>query len=175
MDHLLRLERFDADSLIRLKLLTQLHIQTWPRIEKYRFRLGSVLSAVPTLRRLTVTIQESVLNDQLIGAFNPKLKRLTLTGRNLRRIDSDALDGIENNHELLLEIRETSLEEVPAGMIARLERIPHLSLDLSDNRITSLAPATLYSNGSSWESVGTKMISGQSQNILWILFIKIRL
>jgi hypothetical protein len=88
-----RLERFDADTLARLRILTSLRIQTWPRIEKYRFRLGSVLSSVPSLRKLSVRLRETSLTDQLLGAFNTKLRHLEVTGENLRTIDADAFEG----------------------------------------------------------------------------------
>ncbi|PSN46305.1 hypothetical protein C0J52_18602 [Blattella germanica] len=154
------LERFDGDTLTRLRLLTTLRIQTWPRIEKYRFRLGSALSGIPSLRKLSVRVLETSLTDQLLGAFNPRLRNLEITGADLRHIDADAFDGIEENYELALQIRGTLVEELPAGLFARLEKIPHLSLDLRDNKFSSLSPGTLYSNGTSWENVGTKLVSG---------------
>lgn len=89
------LERFDSDSLLKLKILSNIKIQTWPRIEKYRFRLGNLLTNVPSLRKLTVEVLESHLTDQLIGAFNPKLKYLEITGTSLKSIEPDAFEGIE--------------------------------------------------------------------------------
>ncbi|GLH08939.1 Uncharacterized protein GBIM_14095 [Gryllus bimaculatus] len=155
-----RLERFDADALTRLRLLGSLHIQTWPRIEKYRFRLGGALSSVPSLRRLSVRILEPALTDQLLNAFSPKLRHLEITGAGLRSVAADALDGLDANYELVLRIRGTQLSSLPAALFARLHRVPHLSLDLRDNKFSTLSPGTLYPNGSSWESVGTKLISG---------------
>ncbi|XP_069684863.1 chaoptin [Periplaneta americana] len=156
----LPLERFDGDTLTRLRLLTSLRIQTWPKIEKYRFRLGNALSNIPSLRKLSVRVLESSLTDQLLGAFTPRLRHLEITGSELRSIDSDAFEGIEENYELVLQIRGTQIEELPSGLFAKLEKIPHLSLDLRDNKFSSLSPGTLYSNGTSWENVGTKLISG---------------
>lgn len=155
-----QLERFDADSLSRLRLLSTLNIQTWPRIEKYRFRLGGVLSSVPSLRKLSVRVLESALTDQLLNAFSPKLRHLEITGRTLRSVAADALEGVEANYELALRISGTQISSLPAGLFARLHRVPHLSLDLRDNKFTTLSPGTIYPNGSSWESVGTKLISG---------------
>lgn len=157
----LPLERFDADTLTRLRLLTSLRIQTWPKIEKYRFRLGSALSNIPSLRKLSVRVLESSLTDQLTGAFTPRLRHVEITGSELRNIDAEAFEGIEENYEMVLQIRGTQIEELPAGLFAKLEKIPHLSLDLRDNRLSSLSPGTLYSNGTSWENVGTRLISGK--------------
>lgn len=158
----LPLERFDGDTLTRLRLLTSLRIQTWPKIERYRFRLGSALSNIPSLRKLSVRVLESSLTDQLLGTFTPRLRHVEITGSELRSIDAEAFDGIEENYELVLQIRGTQIEELPAGLFAKLEKIPHLSLDLRDNKFSSLSPGTLYSNGTSWENVGTKLISGKS-------------
>ncbi|XP_052132623.1 chaoptin, partial [Frankliniella occidentalis] len=154
-----RLERFDSDSLSRLRALTSLSTQTWPRIEKYRFRLGNTLSAVPSLRRLSVRVLERSLTDQLLGAFNPKLRRIELTGPDLQVAAGDAFEGIEDHQELALQIRGTQLSEFPPGLFSRLERVAHLSLDIRDNQFTSLSADTFYHN-SSWETVGTKLIPG---------------
>ena len=100
---------------------------------------------------------------------------MEITGTELRTIDAEALEGIEDNYELVLQIRGTQIEELPAGLFAKLEKIPHLSLDLRDNKFSSLSPGTLYSNGTSWENIGTKLISGKScmfiAVILWMSIV----
>jgi hypothetical protein len=106
-------------------------------------------------------VLETSLTDQLTGAFSPRLRHVEITGSELRSIDSEAFEGIEENHELVLQIRGTQIEELPAGLFAKLEKIPHLSLDLRDNKFSSLSPGTLYSNGTSWENIGTRLISGK--------------
>ncbi|XP_065338557.1 chaoptin [Cloeon dipterum] len=159
IDDLPKLERFDADSLTRLRLLASLRIQTWPQIERYRFRLGGVLSGVAALQKLAVRVLEPVLNDQLLGAYSPKLQEIEITGSNLKQISPDAFEGVEENYALALQIRGTQVEELPAGVFAALERVPILSLDLRDNKFTTLSPFTIYNNGSNWEVVGTKLIS----------------
>ena len=73
-------------------------LQSWPSIEKYKFRLGSVVSGLPSLRTLSAIILEpsGVLTDQILGAFGPKLKELELTGHNLTSVTLDAFEGKEN-------------------------------------------------------------------------------
>lgn len=107
-----RLERFDSDSLSRLRALSSLSVQTWPRIEKYRFRLGGALSAVPSLRRLSVRVLERSLTDQLLGAFNPKLRRLELSGPELHDAAGEAFEGIEDHQELSLQVRLETLPNI---------------------------------------------------------------
>jgi hypothetical protein len=104
----------------------------------------------------------------LLGAFTPRLRHLEITGSELRTIDAEAFEGTEGNYELGLQIRGTQIEELPAGLFAKLEKIPHLSLDLRDNKFSSLSPGTLYSNGTSWENVGTRLISGKLRLVSYI-------
>lgn len=103
--HLPELSRFDADSLAQLSYLKKLIIQSWPSIEKFKFRLGSVVSGIASLRSLSAMILEpnGVLYDQILGAFGPKLKELEITGP-VKRINLDAFEGIES-YELLLTIK----------------------------------------------------------------------
>ena len=83
VQHLPDLKRFDADSLAHISYLTKLYIQSWPSIEKYKFRLGSVVSGIASLRTLSAIINEpnGLLTDQILGAFGPKLRELELSGK----------------------------------------------------------------------------------------------
>ena len=69
VQHLPELKRFDGDSLSHIGYLTQLYIQSWPSIEKYKFRLGSVVSGIASLRTLSAIINEpnGLLTDQILG------------------------------------------------------------------------------------------------------------
>lgn len=102
VSNLRALERFDSDSFARLKMLNRIKIQTWPQIEKYRFRLGNLLANVPSLKYLSVEIMESHLTDQLLGSFNPKLNNLEISGTNLRSIELEAFEGIEDVSKAVL-------------------------------------------------------------------------
>ena len=155
------LKRFDADSLTQLTYLSTLHIQSWPEIEKFKFRLGSVISGLASLKSLKAKILEPshILTDQLLGAFGPKLKEIEITGP-LRAVTLEAFEGVENNYELLLAIRNTDIASLPAGFNKMFQNIVHFSLDIRDNRFSSIAPAILYGNKSHWEHTGTKALQG---------------
>ncbi|KAK6643443.1 hypothetical protein RUM43_004948 [Polyplax serrata] len=144
------LERFDSDSFAKMKMLSKIKIQTWPQIEKYRFRLGNLLANVPSLKHLIVEIMETHLTDQLLGSFNPKLKNLEISGTNLRSIDVDAFDGIE-------EVRETSTWDadkyncvvlgykppdpfLPTGITF----VRELTLRIRNTSLRTLKPGVLY-------------------------------
>jgi hypothetical protein len=135
------------------------------------------LSNIPSLRKLSVRVLESSLTDQLLGAFTSRLRHVEITGSELRTIDAEALEGIEENYELVLKIKGTQIEELPGGLFAKLEKIPHLSLDLRDNKFSSLSPGTLYSNGTSWENIGTKLVSGKYRMfvalIVWMTIVQL--
>lgn len=61
------LTRFDADSLAHLSYISTLYIQSWPSIEKFKFRLGSVVSGLASLKKLSARILEynGLLYDQV--------------------------------------------------------------------------------------------------------------
>lgn len=96
--------RFDYDTLSHMTYLQELFMNTFPHIEKYRFRVGHLLATVHTLQKLHLEIREDALTDQLSGAFGPKLKELHVTGKNLKAIDAKTFRSFKNKHELLLSI-----------------------------------------------------------------------
>ena len=156
------LKRFDADSLTQLTYLSVLHIQSWPEIEKFKFRLGSVISGLASLKSLKAKILEPshILTDQLLGAFGPKLKEIEITGP-LRAVTLEAFEGVENNYELLLAIRNTNIDSLPDGFHKMFRNIVHFSLDIRDNKFQSIAPSILYGNKTHWEQTGTKTLQGE--------------
>ena len=212
VQYLPNLTRFDADSLAQLGYLTNLRIQSWPSIERFKFRLGSVVSGIASLRRLSARILEpngvladqgttfsvdycmtycsrakehivlnrgprsvlpSYLEDilqsielarprQINGAFGPKLKELELTGTELHTLTLDAFEGIEG-HELMLVVRGTSLEELPANFIDMFANVAHLSLDLRDNRLRRLDMEVFYNETEAgpWQWTGTGILKGR--------------
>lgn len=107
-----------------------------------------------------MTFVEDTLSDQLRGIYTPKLRNVEITGKHLRNIDQNAFLGLEECRQLLIQIHNTHVEELPIGLFAVLSSVVHLSIDLQNNRLASLSPSTFYSNATAWESVGTKLIEG---------------
>ncbi|OXA59460.1 Chaoptin [Folsomia candida] len=153
-------DRFDSDVLSNLLNLRKLSVETYPNIEKYRFRLGAVLSGIESLDELNVQIKESTLSDQLFGGILPGLRKLTVTGTNLRRIEEQAFEGLQNCLHTELTITRTSVEEIPARIFELLLNAEWAKLDLSFNKISTLNSASLYPNSSFWFSKGTKLLQG---------------
>ncbi|KAF0314050.1 Chaoptin [Amphibalanus amphitrite] len=155
-----QLIRFDTDTLLGMRELDTLRITTCPQIEKYRFRLGGVLNGLQSVRRLHVEVRESKLDDQLWGGFGPKLTELRLTGASLRQVDPEAFKGFQGHHELVLQLTDTSVSELPDDLLRHLRHVTALTLDLRRNRLINLSPSTLYRNGSDWETPGTQLVKG---------------
>ncbi|XP_043188383.1 chaoptin-like [Amphibalanus amphitrite] len=155
-----QLIRFDTDTLLGMRELDTLRITTCPQIEKYRFRLGGVLNGLQSVRRLHVEVRENKLDDQLWGGFGPKLTELRLTGASLRQVDPEAFKGFQGHHELVLQLTDTSVSELPDDLLRHLRHVTALTLDLRRNRLINLSPSTLYRNGSDWETPGTQLVKG---------------
>ncbi|KAG7172303.1 Chaoptin-like 1 [Homarus americanus] len=160
LSNLDEIKRFDYDALSHMTFLRELYMNTYPRIEKYRFRTGHLLATVHTLQKLHLEVRENALTDQITGAFGPKLKELHITGRNLKDIDSKTFRGFQNKHELLLSITDTSIQSLPDGLLTQLSDVAYLSLNLRRNQLKFLNPHVLYENGSEWESRGTTFVAG---------------
>ncbi|KAG8334375.1 biological adhesion [Homalodisca vitripennis] len=111
-------------------------------------------------QKLTVTMGESVLADQLAGVSLPRLRHLVITGRALMSLQPGALTALQQCRELVVEISGTQVQDIPAGFFAGLSKTAHLSINLRDNSLLSLNPSAFYSNTSSWEQIGTKLIAG---------------
>ncbi|KAG8334376.1 biological adhesion [Homalodisca vitripennis] len=103
---------------------------------------------------------ESVLADQLAGVSLPRLRHLVITGRALMSLQPGALTALQQCRELVVEISGTQVQDIPAGFFAGLSKTAHLSINLRDNSLLSLNPSAFYSNTSSWEHIGTKLIAG---------------
>ncbi|XP_014213933.1 chaoptin-like isoform X2 [Copidosoma floridanum] len=149
----------DKDCLKSLRYLKHLRTQTWPEVPN--FHLQHFFNGLP-LRIVEIEVTESELTDQLHYTFTKQLRELTITGRNLRYIDSNAFATIESA-ELVLRITETQVQRFQSDVFSPLtRRSSQLSLDLRNNHIYELSPSVIYGN-QSWETVGTYMVSGGLQ------------
>lgn len=130
-------------------------------LERLRFKNSWTNSNLHCFRRnLHVHVQEDTLSDQLLDLDLPRLQQLTLTGGNLHALESPALSSLQNCRRLVVEITGTQVQDIPPGFFSSLARVSHLSINLRDNNLMSLSPAAFYSNATSWENVGTKLIAG---------------
>lgn len=190
-----RLDRFDSDVLSYLINLRSLAVETYPNIEKYRFRLGkvildinikicfhyicshffrlsitkinlqyytagAVLSGIAHLEELKVQIREPILSDQLLGGILPKLRKLTIVGPALKKMEPSAFEGLQNCFHMDLTITHTQVDDIPSRVFELLYHAEWARLDISNNRMASLDSSALYPNRSVWFSKGTKLLQG---------------
>lgn len=154
------LQKFESEALIQLKLLTELSMQTWPKIGNFSAQLCSLLKHLKQLRVLKLHFEEGVLDEQLHCVSNRKIRHLEITGKRLKTIDRDAFSRFGRNSHLFLRIAGTGIEELPAGVFANMYKISYLTIDLRDNRLAYLSPEIFYGN-STWKNVGTTLVSGK--------------
>lgn len=93
--------------------------------------------------------------------FNSKLHELEITGKDLKFIDPSAFDNMDACYELTLKIINTQIEELPSGLFDKIEKIEQLTLDLSHNKLSVLNMATLYSNVTKLQHLGTTILQGK--------------
>ncbi|CAG9824366.1 unnamed protein product [Phaedon cochleariae] len=160
VQYLNSLNRFESTSILQLRIISKLSMQTWPRIDGFSKEFCHLLSRLTQLRKLRISVVDSVLDDQLQCLTNRKIRHLEVTGANLKFIEKDAFSGFRRNPELTIKIHGTKIEELPSGLFSNMYRISHLAIDLRYNALTHLHPEVFYGNLSRWNDVGTTLISG---------------
>ncbi|CAL1274792.1 unnamed protein product [Larinioides sclopetarius] len=134
------LKRLDPRTLHGLRFLISLKTDSYASVRS--FRLQDLLSQAPALRKATVNVEETTLSHQVQRAFGTKLRELVITGTNLRTILPDAFAGL-TTHELTIRISGTLVSKFPDGLLRYLPDVRYLTLDLRNNRLTSMGPGVL--------------------------------
>lgn len=160
MHNLKLIKKFESSSLMHLRILSVLTIQTWPYLENFRPQFCLLLSNLTRLVTFKLTVDEPTLDDQLTCIGGTKIRHLQISGQNLKHIDRDAFIKFARNPELLIQITNTQIEELPAGLFAGLDKISHFSIDLRRNMLSYLSPDIFYANATTWKNVGTTLVSG---------------
>lgn len=156
MEHLWHLEAIEPRAFTSLVSLRSLTLET----PAGGATLAGVVAWVPGLESLTLSVRASALDAQLHGLRAPKLRALEVRGAALRRVSAHAFAALGRQRALALRLSGTGVTSLPAGLVRPLARVPHLALDLSDNRLISFAPATLYPNLTGWNRLATKLLPG---------------
>ncbi|KAL1514147.1 hypothetical protein ABEB36_003454 [Hypothenemus hampei] len=160
IQHLKGLKRFESKAFVQLRILSELHLQTWPIVESFYEEFCYLLSHLNQLRKLKLNIIEHELRDQLNCMTNKKIVHLEITGRNLQLVNGDAFLKLTRNPSLTIKISGTQISDLPAGLFSHMHQIQHLTIDLSNNMLHMLVPETFYGNFSTWDDIGTGLISG---------------
>ncbi|XP_041978638.1 chaoptin-like [Aricia agestis] len=128
--------------------------------EGQRMPLAEIALASQFIEALVILFIEEVLESQLAGLRAPKLRSLEVRGAALRRVGARAFESLGRQRALVLRVTHTAVSELPAGLVLPLLRVPHLALDVSDNRLLSFGPDVLYPNRTGWSRLATKLIPG---------------
>ncbi|RVE41760.1 hypothetical protein evm_013589 [Chilo suppressalis] len=175
---LVRITSSSFDGLDRLSYLRMIHLWQLETMDPRSFRslpslrsltlespagdvpIADMAEQVQGLESLTLLMRSNVLDTQLHGVRVSKLRVLELKGAALQRVSARAFVSFGRQRSFTLRIRGTGVRALPPGLVQQLVRVPHLALDLSNNQLATLTPATLYPNLTDWNRFATKLLSG---------------
>ena len=101
----------------------------------------------------------SSIISKTINAIIKRLKK----GSSIAKIEDEAFEKLANSIRLEIEISQTEIDELPVGLFSHFNRIGRLKIVLRRNLwLSVLSPETFYSNASSWEKIGTRLLAGKS-------------
>lgn len=161
ISNLRHLNRFESKSILQLKILYELTMQSWPNLDHFSDQFCHLLAHLHQLRVLKIELMENMLDNQFLCNTNRKLKQLVITGKSLKFINKDAFEKFTKNTELDLKIHGTQIKELPSGLFSKQHRISYLTIDLSDNLLSHLEPDIFYGNFSTTKNLDTTLISGK--------------
>ncbi|KPJ18286.1 Chaoptin [Papilio machaon] len=160
LDNLQNLEAVEPRAFRTLVSLRSLALESPAGRGRGAATLADITAAVPCLEALTVVVRVTALEAQLLGVRAPRLRLLEVRGGTMRRVAANAFSALGRQRALTLRLSGTGVSALPAGLARPLARVPHLALDLSDNRLVSFSPATLYPNLTGWNRLATKLLPG---------------
>lgn len=127
-----------------------------------QINFGDTMARIRGLQELYVEVNDPILDETLLAHFinHTKLRIVEISGTRLSAITQHALQGLARNQKLQLRITNTNINDFPPAIFYALRMVSQLSIDLSNNKIVSLAPDSFYPNASSWDAVGTRSVIG---------------
>lgn len=145
----------NASFLAHLFHLRSLHITGYQHIV-------DCIADVPGLQHLRIEIPSTTLDSALFAQLenNTKIRELDISGAHVAHIRADTFNGFRQSQRLVIRIRHTMLTDLPVGLFYVLNTVPHLTIDLSNNHVSSLSPDSFYPNASTWDAVGTRSLVG---------------
>lgn len=163
MDNLHHLEAIEPRAFRPLLSLRAVTLESPTITGRSEVTLADIAACTLGLESLEVHVREHALDAQLSGIRAPKLRVLEVRGAAVRRVAVHAFAALGRQRALALRLSGTGVSSLPAGLLRPLARVPHLALDLSDNRLVTLAPATLYPNMTGWSRLATKLLPGEQK------------
>ncbi|XP_047529776.1 chaoptin-like [Vanessa atalanta] len=158
MDSLRNLETIEPRAFRALVSLRSLTLES-PTGETRDFPIAEVVSATPNLEAMIVKIHKEILDSQFLTLRAPKLRSLEVSGT-MRRVSPHAFTALGRQRSLSLRLTNSAVSELPPGLVRPLVRIPHLTLDFTNNHLVNFGPAVLYPNLTGWNRFATKVLPG---------------
>lgn len=126
----LPLHTFEVGTLSKLHFLRTLKISSYNA--KY-FNIPRVLESNYALRSLDIEVnRETNLKSEMSGKLPLKLRRVALSGKSLKNLDADVLDGVRYP-QFQFTVHNTGLLTVPKNLFDDLYFIKNLSLSIKGN------------------------------------------
>lgn len=153
--HMNGIEITSSAAFSKLKNLKAFYFDAQPNF-------SDVVSRLTGLHSVRIQANDPVFDDNILIKLQnlSKLNFVEITGRRLITIMPNAFAGLSHSHRLHLRIHHTQINDFPPTIFYALKTIPHLTIDVSNNRVGALAPDSFYPNASSWDAVGTRSIIG---------------
>ncbi|CAH0719725.1 unnamed protein product, partial [Brenthis ino] len=159
MDNLRYVENIEPRAFRALISLRSLTLESPTGLSK-DVPIADVVIATHHLEALVVIIRKEILDTQFLGLRASKLRSLEVRGVAMRYVAPHAFIALGRQRALSLRLTSSGIVELPDGLVLPLFRIPHLALDLTDNKIVNFGPAVLYPNSTGWHRLATKLLPG---------------
>jgi len=132
----LPLTYFEGGALGKMRVLESLHISPTKNVRE--FNLPDLLHHNHGLRNLHIEMEDkSSLNEEMRGEFPFKIRNLTISGKTLRTLGNNILQGIRYP-SLNFTLRNTSVESLPKTLWSNLPYVRNITLDLRNNSLKAV-------------------------------------
>ncbi|KAH0557410.1 chaoptin [Cotesia glomerata] len=137
---------FEAGAFCKASKLQTLHITAYTTIKN--FNIPNLIEYNHGLKNLLVDVQnETTLEKEMKGKFPVKLSNFTFTGRSLKDIDTNILQGMRSPH-LHFGLYNTSVSKVPRKLFENARTVRNITVDLHNNDLKTLEnPSNGYKPG----------------------------
>ncbi|XP_052757161.1 chaoptin-like isoform X2 [Galleria mellonella] len=160
MDHLRHLETIEPRAFLSLTSLRTVVLESPTNAERGDVTLAEIVASTLAIESLSVHVRDKVLDKQLHNMRAMKLRAIEVKGAALKRVSEDAFISLGQQRALAVRLTDSSINALPVGLVRPLARVPHLALDVSNNRLTTFSPATLYPNLTGWNRLATRLLPG---------------
>ncbi|EDW53445.1 GM12844 [Drosophila sechellia] len=141
LSHLPQCTRIEKNAFKQLPNLVSLEAYDLPLLGY--LDLQGILELLPGLEVLDIEVKDSSIGSEQIQPLkHPRLKSLGIRGERLKSISSGTLAGLKSN-DLIVQLRNTSLNALPPALLFPVPRSSHLSLNVEGSKITVLVPQFL--------------------------------